>query len=64
MTKIAVPVEITNPRTLDSGSQVDAGYHVAGLLAIVQPPAISSCPAELITSSSHFVPAGTPLTRT
>lgn len=51
-------------RTSDSRTDEEAGYQVSWPPAMAQPPAVIVCPREFVTSSSHFVPAGIPLTRT
>src|ERR1039457_7678306 len=56
---------MAKPRTSATGSGDEAGYQTPGWPpAMVQPPAAVSCPWELMTCSSHVVPAGIPLTCT
>src|ERR1019366_920719 len=56
---------MAKPRTSATGSGDEAGYQTPGWPpAMVQPPAAVSCPWELMTCSSHLVPAGIPLTCT
>src|ERR1700722_13829794 len=55
---------MAKPRTSASTTGEDAGYRLARPPPIVQPPAVVTCPWRLMTSSSHVVPAGMPLTCT
>ena len=62
VTWILVPDAMAKPRTSDGGTGDDAGYQFACPLAMVQPPAVVTCPWSLMMSSWHVVPTGMPVT--